>query len=105
MTSKQIVAHFTEQILEAVQNLEEIGGPDKRKDYIQILENVQSDIQKRLDNCRKLLETEGEVGEEPEESDMTKTHRELQDRHIENIESSFEDDHVAGPEDDEAYNY
>lgn len=42
-------------ILTEVQNLDEIGGADSPRDYVEILEAVQSDIQRRLDNARAII--------------------------------------------------
>lgn len=45
---------FINSILESIQNLEEIAGPDTRAEYIDILEAVKVEIDKRLNSAREI---------------------------------------------------
>jgi len=58
------------RILEAIQPMEEIGGPELET-YIAILEHIQADIQQRLNNARKTLKDDFNEGD--------KFHRLLED--------------------------
>lgn len=42
--------NYIESITDKIQGLEELGGPDSEKEYIQILFAVQADIERRLSN-------------------------------------------------------
>ncbi len=49
-----------ELVLEGVQAMDEIGGPDTLREYIAVLEEVQADINKRLATAKARIAT-GEV--------------------------------------------
>lgn len=43
------------KIIDAMQDLEKIGGPDTLEEYIEMLESVQQETQKRIDAAREQL--------------------------------------------------
>lgn len=45
---------FVERILEVVQTMEDIGGPDSYDDYIEVMQYVRADVEERIKNADEI---------------------------------------------------
>lgn len=65
-THSPFTKYFIQNILDRVQNLEDIGGPNTLAEYIFVLEAVKSDIEQRLANAKARVVTESNLVPLPE---------------------------------------
>lgn len=56
MNEKEQIEFFVKRILLVVQELEELGGPDKLETYVAILEAVKENIEQRIGNAQATIE-------------------------------------------------
>jgi hypothetical protein len=60
MSNSRLNKIHLERILSAVQDLEEIGGPDTLEEYVKILEAAKAEISKRIESAFELIAEECE---------------------------------------------
>lgn len=51
--------HFVSRVIDELQNLEEIGGPDSYEQYIAVLTAIRLEIDKRIEVATKIMLEEG----------------------------------------------
>lgn len=51
--TKETHDFFVKKILSAVQEMDEIGGPDTLEEYVAILQEVKKDIEQRISNAQE----------------------------------------------------